>query len=633
MEHLPARLTIRYLREAYVSGRLTVRRVMEEVVGRAEENPDDCIWIEPPRMDRLESHIGRLEACSPEEVARLPLYGVPFAVKDNIDVAGFVTTAGCPEYAYDPIDSATVVRLLMEAGAVPVGKTNLDQFATGLVGVRSPYGECRNALRPELISGGSSSGSAVAVARGLAAFALGTDTAGSGRVPAALNGVVGFKPPLGSWSTEGVVPACASLDCVTVFAHDVSEARMVDDVVAGYDVACPWSRVYDRRNPCLPDRILLPSEEPRFYGDFSEDYRKGWNEAISLIEHVAARSGLTVERYDTDSLSKAASILYDGPWVAERWKDLGPFVEDHPGATFPVTETILRGGARPEHTATALFESIHFLQRLRHQVNADMEGAVLVMPTCGGTFTRDQVRADPVETNSLMGLYTNHCNLLDLCATALPVCEPERDLPFGITLFGLGGGQELVEGLACTLERARGIEVAVCGQHMRGYELHDQLDERGAVFEGVFQTTGDYRLFALPTDPVKPGLMRALGGASSHPGAMDELGHGGEPTEIEGLAAGGCHAEAESLAAGGRPIEVEVYRMSSAALGAFVASVPSPLCFGKVSLLGKGDVVGFLVEPTAVFDTDGELRDGVEEITASGSFRSYLPVGEDSCYR
>lgn len=617
MEYLPVRLTARYLHEAYVSGRLTVRRVMEEVVRRAEEHPDDSIWIEPPRMDRLESYIARLETFSPEAIAQLPLYGIPFAVKDNIDVEGFATTAGCPEYAYDPIDSATVVCRLTEAGAVPVGKTNLDQFATGLVGVRSPYGECRNALRPELISGGSSSGSAVAVALGMAAFALGTDTAGSGRVPAALNGIVGFKPPLGSWSTKGVVPACASLDCVTVFAHDVSEARLVDDIVAGYDVACPWSRVYERPNPCLPDRIFLPSEEPRFYGDFFEEYRKGWNEAISLIEHVAARSGLSVERYDTDSLSKAASILYDGPWVAERWKDLGPFVEGHPGATFPVTETILRGGARPEHTATALFESIHFLQRLRHQVNADMEGAVLVMPTCGGTFTRDQVCADPIETNSLMGLYTNHCNLLDMCATALPVCEPERDLPFGITLFGLGGNQELVEGLAYTLEAAREIEVAVCGQHMRGYELHGQLDERGAVFEGVFQTTGDYRLFALPTDPVKPGLMRALDGAPSCGACSGELDCGGESTE------------AEDFAAGGRSIEVEVYRMSPAALGAFVASVPSPLCFGKVSLLEKGSVVGFLVEPTAVFDADRGLRDGVEEITTLGSFRSYLSVESD----
>lgn len=455
MIELPKHLTIRWLKDAYQSHGITPEQVIETLVGRCEAAKDHNVWITPPSPEVYEPYLRALKGFKPADPTK-PLWGVPFAIKDNIDLAGIPTTAACPDYAYMPTESATVVKRLVDAGAIPMGKTNLDQFATGLVGTRSPYGECKNALRPELISGGSSSGSAVSVALGMVAFALGTDTAGSGRVPAALNNLIGFKPPLGSWSTKGVVPACASLDCVTVFANNLYDARTVDELSCGWDESCIYSKAYPAQQKVkCPDAILLPKDDPTFYGPFEKRYAEGWQRAVEHITAMGQALHIPVRTLDCTYLNKAAAVLYDGPWVAERWADLGGFVEQHPGATFPVTETILKGGNNPDLTAGALFDALHFIQGCRHQAQLDLEHAVLVMPTCGGTFSRDEVDADPIQTNSLMGLYTNHCNLCDLAALAIPGDDVQDGLPFGITAFSLSTEQNLLFGFTRAFNEQR----------------------------------------------------------------------------------------------------------------------------------------------------------------------------------
>lgn len=434
---LPAQLTISWLRQAYAEGSLQPVEVFRAICQRAEAAKEKNIWITPPSMERIQPYLAAL----PErDEAKYPLWGIPFAIKDNIDLAGVPTTAACPAYAYTPDESATVVQKLIEAGAIPLGKTNLDQFATGLVGTRSPYGEVENAYVPERISGGSSSGSAVSVAMGVAAFALGTDTAGSGRVPAMLNDLVGYKPPLGAWSTRGVVPACASLDCVTVFAQSLEEAEMVDAVARGYDPLCRWSREIPHQPDHMPRVILLPKDEPEFFGDFAEEFRGKWHEATERLQHL----GAAVLYVDTELFQRAARLLYEGAFVAERWSDLGGFVESHPDDVFPVTKKILESGGKAEYTAARLFKDMHELQSYRHASAATLENAVLVMPTAGGTFTRAQVREDPVQTNSQMGLYTNHCNLLDLAAIAVPEDTADHENPFGITFFALHDAEHLL---------------------------------------------------------------------------------------------------------------------------------------------------------------------------------------------
>lgn len=582
---VPTHLSITSLRSAYAAG-LSVREVAQAVIERATADASYNVWIVPPCAEALEPYLARLEACGEEERAELPLWGVPFSVKDNIDVKGYPTTAACPAYAYEPDEHATVVARLIEAGAFPVGKTNLDQFATGLVGTRSPYGECKNALRPELISGGSSSGSAVSVALGQVAFALGTDTAGSGRVPAALHGLVGFKPPLGSWSTRGVVPACASLDCVTVFAHTLEECKAVDACASGVDEACAWSRPANVKHAAFPSVVYVPQDEPNFYGKFAESYRTRWYAALDRLKVTAGAYGSRVETIDTAKYSRIASILYDGAWVAERWSDLGSFVEQAPEEIFPVTRTILESGNRPDLTAADAFAAYHEVMAARSDAQHAFADAVLVLPTCGGTFTRDEVRADPIATNSLMGLYTNHCNLCDLVAVAIPADEESSDIPFGITLFSAHENQGLLLSAAEAFLSNECVEVAVCGQHMQGLALHWQLEDAGATFVGTKRTAPTYRLFTLPTQPVKPGLIRVNEGGAS--------------------------------------IEVECYRVPKRAFGAFVANVPAPLGFGKIELEDGSLVEGFLAETSALFDGAGALCEGVNEITGLGTFRNAL---------
>lgn len=592
MAEFPLKLSAGWLRDQYRSGVLTPEAVIREIIRRSQEDQELNIWIEPPDYGRIQPY---LEALSHVDKEDYPLWGIPFAVKDNIDVEGFPTTAACPQFSYRPDRHSSVVERLVSAGAIPVGKSNLDQFATGLVGTRSPHGAVHNALRPEYISGGSSSGSAVAVARGQAAFSLGTDTAGSGRVPAALNGLVGYKPSLGAWPTRGVVPACASLDCVTVFANSLEDTLLVDRQVRGLDASDPWSRSIPRQADRLPARLLLPAEPLGFYGPHEEEYRQAWQAAGDSLKDL----GIPVEYVDCTMFFEAASILYDGPWVAERWAGLGEFVENNRASVLPVTEQILSSGKGERHTASSLFQAMHRLQEYKAKSRELLQDAVLVMPTCGGTWTREQVELNPVGANSDMGRYTNHCNLLDLSAVAVPAGEAAQDLPFGITLFALADSEHLLAGMAGLYLGDSGLKdtelagevetadtstvaadqqyttIAVCGLHMQGYPLEKQMTGHGAYFWREMRTAPCYEMIRLQTVPAKPGLIKkAQGGAS---------------------------------------IQLELWKMPVQSVGAFAALIPAPLGLGRVELEDGSEVIGFICE--------GYAEAEAENITASGGWR------------
>ncbi|MGQ7884495.1 allophanate hydrolase [Paenibacillus sp. WC2504] len=598
---LALELTISWLRDKYGKGELTPHEVMAAIVQRAADDAGMNLWITPPSVALIQPYLDALAERNPADA---PLWGIPFAIKDNIDLAGVPTTAGCEEYAYTPSEHAGVVERLIAAGAIPVGKTNLDQFATGLVGARSPYGDAHNALRPELISGGSSSGSAVAVARGQAAFSLGTDTAGSGRVPAALNRLVGYKPSLGAWPTKGVVPACASLDCVTVFAHSLDDALAVDSVARGLHAEDPWSRSVRRDETKLPQTLLLPDGPLGFYGPYAAEYEAAWGRAVEQLQEL----NLPIAYVDVTMFAQAAAILYEGPWVAERWAALGGFIEANPGIAYPVTEKILRSGSAAEYDAASVFQAMHKLQRFKLEARKLLQGAVLVMPTCGGTWTREQVLADPIQTNREMGRYTNHCNLLDWCAVAVPAGDAAPLTPFGITLFGVaeeehlicGAAELILAGASAVSEAASASEgasvsadaganaavaqattlVAVCGLHMRGYPLEKQMRGCGARFIREDETAAKYSLVKLPTTPAKPGLVkREQGGAA---------------------------------------IALEVWEMPLEAFGGFVAAIPAPLGIGKVELRDGTEVPGFVCEAYAAA--------GAEDVTALGGWRQVVPL-------
>ncbi|KRE99897.1 allophanate hydrolase [Paenibacillus sp. Soil766] len=606
-DELEKELTISYLREKYEAGALSPQEVMSVVVERSIADADMNIWITPPTMDAIQPYLDRLASLP---MADAPLWGIPFAIKDNIDLAGVPTTAACAEFAFTPEEHAGVVERLITAGAIPVGKTNLDQFATGLVGARSPYGAAHNALRPELISGGSSSGSAVSVARGQVVFSLGTDTAGSGRVPAALNRLVGYKPSLGAWPTLGVVPACASLDCVTVFAHTLADALVVDSVARGIHAEDPWSRHMDRKPAGLPDRVCLPAGEFGFYGPYAAEYRAAWLQAVEQVREAARREGISIVEVDAELFAQAAAILYEGPWVAERWAALGSFIEANPGVAYPVTEEILRSGAASEYDAASVFVAMHRLQELKLEARKLLQDAVFVMPTCGGTWTREQVLADPISTNRDMGRYTNHCNLLDLCAVAVPAGDAAPETPFGITLFALAEEEGLICGAAelfaagavvdvAKTEVAAGVSagdsatanadnagaaqttlVAVCGLHMRGYPLEKQMQGCGARFIREDESAAKYSLVKLPTSPAKPGMIKQQ--------------------------------------RGGAAIQLEIWEMPLEAFGGFAAAIPAPLGIGKVELRDGTEVPGFVCEAYAA--------ESAEDITALRSWRNVAPL-------
>ncbi|MEU6324579.1 allophanate hydrolase [Streptomyces sp. NPDC047009] len=507
---------------------------------------------------------------------RLPLAGTVFAVKGNIDVAGLPTTAGCPAYAYIPDADAPAVARLKAAGAVVLGTTNLDQFATGLVGTRSPYGTVRNAVDPNRVSGGSSSGSAVSVALGIADIALGTDTAGSGRVPAAFNGIVGLKPTIGLVPTEGVVPACASLDCVTVFARTLPEAERALSLMAapsGRRVTAPAPR---RPGPW---RIAVP--EPEQLGQLDT----GWVEAFQAAAQLLADAGAELLPVDLTPFTEAAAMLYEGAFVAERYTAVGAFIDSHAGSPDldpTVAGIISRAKNIPAHQ---LFADRQKVASLRARALASLGDAdALLLPTAPGHPTIAEVAADPLGANARLGRYTNSTNLFDLAAVAVPAGEV-NGLPFGVMLIGPTFTDERLVPIAGLLT-APPLRLAVIGAHLSGQPLNGQLLAVGGRLVRTTMTAPAYRLYALDTLPPKPGLVR--------------------------------------VGKGGSTIEAEVWQLPAQGLGALLAALPRPMALGSVELADGSFVTGFLCEPQAV--------EGAREITSFGGWRAYvhaLPRPED----
>ena len=513
----------------------------------------------------------------------LPLAGVPFAVKDNIDVAGIDTTAACPAFAYRPQRYAEVVRRLCQAGAVPLGKTNLDQFATGLNGTRSPHGAPACVFNRAFVSGGSSSGSAVVVAAGLVPLALGTDTAGSGRVPAAFNGLVGFKPSKGRWSTAGVVPACRSLDCVTVLAADAADAALADTVIAGFDPADSYARP-------LPDRPLggtrlgipLPGQRP-WFGDYQAEHL--YAEALQRLGAL----GFTLHEIDFAPLFEAAALLYNGPWVAERTAALETMLHNRPEAIDPTVRGIVAAGQTM--SAVDAFRGQYRLAELARTAEAIwQEVDALAVPTAPTIYRITEMRANPVTLNSHFGAYTNFVNLLDMAAVAVPAGYRWNGTGFGISLFAPAGTDRALLDFAAawddpcpkpaldTGEPVDTIKLAVVGAHLEGMPLHWQLTSRNAQRVATTETAPTYRLYAMAGSvPPKPALVWDATGAA---------------------------------------IQVEVYALDPAAFGSFVAEVPPPLAIGTVELADGSYVKGFVAEPRALA--------GAEDITALGGWRAYI---------
>jgi allophanate hydrolase len=444
-------LDIQTLFTLYRTGRRTPTDVAQEVLRRIEKHNDPAVFIyRVPPVQILEA--AARATARVREGDTSALLGVPFAVKDNIDVAGIPTTAGCPDFAYMPAVSSPVVTRLIEAGAIVVGKTNLDQFATGLVGTRSPYGTPRNPFNPDYIPGGSSSGSAVAVSAGLVSIALGTDTAGSGRVPAAFNNIVGLKPTRGRLSTSGLVPACRSLDCLSVFALVCADASIVMDVAAGFDPLDDFSLEPDQI-PCRPSqfrpafRFGVPrAEQLRFFG-------RSDNETLfrSAAEHLKSLGGIEVE-IDYEPFAECGSLLYEGPWPAERLAATEAFIRKHPTALLGLTSTIIEKGAK--FSAVDAYRGTYTLQALRRKALGQWKLIdLMLLPTAGTIYTRSDVEADPLNLNSNLGYYTNFVNLMDLTAVAIPAGLTSANLPFGVTLMAPAGNEAPLLDLGNRLHR------------------------------------------------------------------------------------------------------------------------------------------------------------------------------------
>ena len=557
----------------------TVRRdfadpvsLLREIDRRIAARGDDAVWIYRPSMEEVIASL-------PTD-RTLPLFGVPFAVKDNIDVAGWPTTAACPEFSYVAKEDAAVVARLRALGAVPIGKTNLDQFATGLVGTRSPYGIPRSVFSEAHISGGSSSGSAVAVAAGLVSFALGTDTAGSGRVPAAFNDLIGLKPTKGIVSTRGVVPACRSLDCVSVFATTIADAHAVFSAAREFDARDPLARCWEEGVARI-QRVGVPrAEQLEFCGD--EEMRALYGRAC---ERCAALGLQTVE-IDFAPFRDAARLLYAGPWVAERFAAVGEFLEKHPDAGHPVVRKIIGEGAK--YSAVDAFRAGYELAHLRRLAEAEWAKMdALLLPTAPTIYTVEDLLANPVKLNSNLGTYTNFVNLLDLCGLAVPAGFRADGLPLGVTFLAPAFVDEALAEIGALFlgqpvppGAPRGVKVSVVGAHLSGQPLNHQLASRGAKLVRTCRTATDYKLYALAnTKPLKPGLVRTPGFA-------------------------------------GPGIETEVWEMSYSAFGEFVAEVPPPMGIGNVVLEDDSLVKGFLCEAAAL--------DGAEEISSYGGWRAFL---------
>jgi len=586
------RLSVAAIASEVRAGRQSAEQVARDSLARiaAYDVVQPQAWIERPKAEDILAAARAVDAriAAGED---LPLAGVPFAVKDNIDVAGLPTTAACPAYAYVPDETATVVARLQAAGAVLMGKTNLDQFATGLVGSRTPYGIPACVFNRDYVSGGSSSGSAVAVGAGLVAFALGTDTAGSGRVPAAFNGLVGLKPTKGRWSTAGLVPACRSLDCITVFTGTVADAALVDSVAAGFDAADAYSRQPGPAAPALGPAYRMGV--PRLAQlDYRGDAAAGrfYDQAIARL----AATGATLVEVDIAPLLEAAQLLYAGPWVAERTAAIEDLLRSKPAAVHPVVRAIVQTGLGVSGVET--FKGLYALQDHARAAQALWETIdVLLLPTAPTIYRISEVLAEPFALNANLGLYTNFVNLLDMSAIAVPAGYRDNGTGFGVTLIGPAWADAALLDLARRYEEIRPmpappeldtagkpqtVRLSVVGAHLAGMPLHWQLTSRDARLVARTRTAPAYRLYAMAeTTPPKPALI--------HVGEDD-----------------------------GAAIEVEVYELDMAGFGSFTAEVPAPLAIGTVSLEDGSTVKGFVAEPRALA--------GATDITQLGGWRAYI---------
>ena len=594
-DDLPLDLT--RLKKAYAEGSWTPARLVEALLPRLAASDADAVWITRLPDAALLARARALEALP--VTRRGPLWGMPFAVKDNIDVAGLPTTAACPAFAATPERDAFVVERLLAAGALLIGKTNLDQFATGLVGVRSPYGIARNPFDADFIPGGSSSGSAVAVSAGLVSFALGTDTAGSGRVPAAFTNIVGLKPTKGLISTTGLVPACRSLDCISIFALTAADAAAVLAVAGGFDAADPFARDAPQRagRPFAGLRLGVPQPGQRFFdGDL---------EAQRLYEAALERAqalGAVVATFDLAPFLETAQLLYAGPWVAERAAAVGDFMARHPEAVWPTTRSII--GVAERFSATDAFRASYRLAELARTVAPLWERIdAMLLPTAPTIYTKTELEEEPVLRNSRLGTYTNFVNLLDLCGIAVPAGFRGDGLPLGVTFLAPAWSDWMLAGLAQTWQRdldlklgvsgsrlaaeeptlatpGERIELAVVGAHLSGEPLNHELVEEDARLVQATRTAASYRLYALPSG--KPGLVRVADGE-------------------------------------GASLEVEIWSLPICGLGRLMRRVAAPLAIGTVELADTSLVKGFLCEAHAA--------GGAQDITAFGGWRAFRRGG------
>jgi allophanate hydrolase len=600
--------TVAALHQAYTQG-VSAEAVLDETFRRIHAAGDPGIFLHLIDKAAARAEARALGAFDP--VAK-PLWGIPFAVKDNIDIAGAPTTAACPAYAYDAERDAFVVQRLRQAGAIPVGKTNLDQFATGLVGVRTPYPVPRNALDPAIVPGGSSSGSAVAVARGLVPLALGTDTAGSGRVPAGLNNIVGLKPSLGALSNSGVVPACRTLDTVSVFALTVEDAWSAFTAMAAYDAADAWSKPLSTAKPAaLPPvfTVGVPDGNSRqFFGDAAqaEAYARA-------LDSLAALGGKIVE-CDFGIFYEIAGLLYDGAWIAERHAVVGELLEHNPDALHPTTRQVI--SAAENLTATDAFRGLYRLAALRRAAEPLLAGLdILCVPTMPTFYTVADLETDPIGPNTRLGTYTNFVNLMDMCGIAVPT-QPRRDgRPGSVTLLGTSAADGRLAALAQALHRhdnpclgatgwrlpvaagdsasgsdpdpalgADEVALAAVGAHMSGLPLNHEITRLGGRFLYAAETAPNYRLYHLAGGPpARPGLVR------DDPGAA---------------------------------ISLEVWALPTDRFGQFISGVPRPLSIGTIDLRCGRQVKGFLCETAGL--------EGAEDITAFGGWRAYVNAGPDT---
>lgn len=595
---IPRSLDLASLAKAYAQG-LSPIDLVEEVEARIKAHADPALFISRPSSERLKARAAELAAIPVAE--RGPLFGVPFIVKDNIDVAGEPTTAACREFGYVAEKSATLVAKVEAAGAIMIGKANLDQFATGLVGVRSPYGIPRNSFDGAYIPGGSSSGSATGVAAGLATFSFGTDTAGSGRVPAGLNNLVGLKPTPGFFSTSGVVPACRTLDCISIFALTVADSWAVADVVAGFDATDPFSVAMPKGLPgAAPTGVRLGvpgAKDRKFFGD-----AVGEASYLASLDMLKAAGHVLVE-VDFEPLFAVARLLYEGPWVAERYAAIKSFIEEDASRLHPVTRQITLQAL--EKTAVGTFEAIYALASARRAAESVWTKVdALVVPTVTRFWKVEEVLGDPVATNSALGTYTNFVNLMGLSALAVPTRFRDDGLPSGVTFIAPGGRDawlsSLGRGVEATTDLPLGatglprppvplpegtvpdgmIGVAVVGAHLSGLPLNRELLALGASLVKAARTSPDYRFYALAGGPpYRPGLVKVSDGT-------------------------------------GVSIDCEIWALTPAGFGQFVAGIPAPLGIGTLTLEDGCSVKGFIAEAIAV--------EGATDISAFGGWRAYL---------